>query len=274
MVVQGNTVEGCEGAGIRISGRAVSVVANKCRGNGKGGLDASTTRPAGIWIQGTDCAVFGNLCEEEYVKNAVSFSKSGTTVTVTHTAHGYSTAMKVRLSGLGDTTYGKNAVDGGVWDITVIDPDTYTYVVPVEPTNASTTGNAGRPIQQYGIYLEDGAANNLISENNVRQNLIQGVRIPSPIGDNDVRSNTGFVTEFRGTGSIASGSTNAVVEHLCERTPGAHEIRVSFTNNPTNDIGHVWFTSIGATTFQVNCKVAPGGSGATFSWAVGQRSFG
>lgn len=72
----------------------------------------------------------------------------------------------------------------------------------------------------------------------------------------------------RGTGTIASGATTATVTHLNGATPLADQIRISPTSNPTNDPGHIWVDTIGATTFKVNCRTDPGTGGLTFSWQV------
>lgn len=71
-----------------------------------------------------------------------------------------------------------------------------------------------------------------------------------------------------GTATITSGNTSISVTHGAAYTPQAYDIVVTPTNNPTNDPGNFWISSVGATTFTINVRADPGTSGATFSWRV------
>lgn len=69
-----------------------------------------------------------------------------------------------------------------------------------------------------------------------------------------------------GSATVASGSTSITVTHGAGYTPGAADITVTPTNNPTNDPGWFWISSVGATTFDINVRSDPGAGGATFAW--------
>lgn len=53
-------------------------------------------------------------------------------VTVTHTAHGYTTGQKVMITGANEGPY------NGIKTITVVDADTYTYTAPGNPSTPAT----------------------------------------------------------------------------------------------------------------------------------------
>lgn len=71
-----------------------------------------------------------------------------------------------------------------------------------------------------------------------------------------------------GSATVASGSTSQSVTHGAGYTPDASDITITPTNNPTNDPGNFWVSSIGATTFTINVRSDPGAGGATFAWRV------
>jgi hypothetical protein len=69
-----------------------------------------------------------------------------------------------------------------------------------------------------------------------------------------------------GTATIPSGSTSIAVTHSLIATPTADQIRLVPTENPTNDPGNIWVSSIGATQFTVNCRADPGASNYDIAW--------
>lgn len=71
-----------------------------------------------------------------------------------------------------------------------------------------------------------------------------------------------------GTWTIPSGSTSVSVTHGLATTPAARGIHITATNNPTNAPGHIWISSIGATSFTINCENDPGSGGFTGEWAA------
>lgn len=82
-----------------------------------------------------------------------------------------------------------------------------------------------------------------------------------------MRTNHGFVTEAKGTATVAAGSTSVAVNHglAIAVTPGLSNFQVT----PTNNMGAAtkfWISSPTTTQFTVNVDGAPGGSGATFVW--------
>lgn len=71
-----------------------------------------------------------------------------------------------------------------------------------------------------------------------------------------------------GSATILDTTTSIAVTHGAGYTPDASDITVTPTNNPTNDPGNFWISSVGATTFTINVRADPGASGATFAWRV------
>src|SRR5262245_174102 len=263
--ITGNTSQYNGGPGIRCSSKNNIVVGNHASHNGRQStIDASTGPSCGIWIEGDDNVVVGNVCTDTHIVTAISLAKTGTLVTVTHTAHGFPDQSVIRIDSLVDPTY-----ETGPHTITVVDVNTYTYTVAVEPTNATTTGTAGLLWQHTGIYIRNSASGNLISNNDVRFNLTQGIRIPSTY--NTIRENLGYLTESTGSGTILSGSSSVIVPHNCDRTPRAQEIMITPTATTATDPGHIWVDTIGATSFTVRCKNAQTSAGMAFAWSVVAR---
>lgn len=71
-----------------------------------------------------------------------------------------------------------------------------------------------------------------------------------------------------GTGTIVSTTTSVVVTHGAAYTPSLNMIRITWGENPTNDPGNWWISSITSTQFTVNVRNDPGASGLDFGWAV------
>lgn len=121
--------------------------------------------------------------------------------------------------------------------------------------------------QTHGIYIADGATGNQAFNNDLRNNLTNGIRLPAAA--NYVRQNPGFATENRGTDTIASGSTSKSVTHGLAITPRASEIMITFTGDATTDPTRFWWiTGIDSNSFTINVHTAPGGSGLGFEWAI------
>jgi hypothetical protein len=82
-----------------------------------------------------------------------------------------------------------------------------------------------------------------------------------------VRNNLGWVTDNRGTATVANGATTAVVTHGLSVTPPISAISVT----PTNNLGTAakfWISNVTATQFTINVDVNPGAATATFSWSI------
>lgn len=66
---------------------------------------------------------------------AVTITSSTTTATVTETGHGRTNGSKVKISGASETEY------NGIFTITVVDANTYTYTMLADPTGSSASGS-------------------------------------------------------------------------------------------------------------------------------------
>lgn len=84
--------------------------------------------------------------------------------------------------------------------------------------------------------------------------------------DDNMAAHVMYQDENSGTATIASGATSVAVTHKLGRTPSAEQIRLTPTNNPTNDPGNLYISAVSSTTFTVSCRADPGAGGATFAW--------
>lgn len=79
----------------------------------------------------------------------------------------------------------------------------------------------------------------------------------------------GFRAATSGTATILSGTTSIVVNHtITTVVPSLRDIFVVPAENPTNDVGLLWVTSITSTQFTVNCRNEPGVSNLDVAWMV------
>jgi len=83
-----------------------------------------------------------------------------------------------------------------------------------------------------------------------------------------IRHNGGWITESSGTGTILNATTSIAVTHNLSITPSIEHIKITGSNNPTNDPGNIWITNPTSTQFTVNCRSDPGAGGMTFGWQV------
>jgi len=120
--------------------------------------------------------------------------------------------------------------------------------------------------QTHGIF-ESGACSNVITGNSF--SVYGTTQTPFQRGVNSatkIRNNLGYVSENSGTSTITSANTSVVVTHGLSVTPTLDDITITGGENPTTDIGTIWVDTLGATTFKVNCEVAPSTSNFTFGW--------
>lgn len=121
----------------------------------------------------------------------------------------------------------------------------------------------------YGFRIEFGGDadgsnrfHECIGGNNTTSDFQRG--IPST----HVHNCSGLINTNSGTGSITNGGTTDVITHGLSYTPTAEDIRVTLTENPSNDPGNIWISTITSTQFTVNSRNDPGASNLNFSWAV------
>jgi len=165
---------------------------------------------------------------------AVTLAKSGTTVTVTHTAHGYSTGNIVAIYGLSDTTY----VEAD-HTITVTGANTYTYTVDVEPIPATATGRAGKrfdvllttTIPQgvvagdwFQVYRSPQSAGINASPEDEHKKLKEIVITAADIANGFVTFTDTFDDAFRGLDLYTNPATGDGIEFQNDRPPHAEFI--------------------------------------------------
>lgn len=89
----------------------------------------------------------------------------------------------------------------------------------------------------------------------MKNNVTAGI---SGMGATDkVLESIGFITENRGTGTIANEPTTAVIMHGLDYTPNASDIWITFTENPTYTLGLPVITNVTSTQFTVNVDNDP-----------------
>jgi hypothetical protein len=83
--------------------------------------------------------------DRQYQESITSITRSGSTATVTQTAHGLSTNDRILIAGANQNEY------NGLFDITVTGTNTYTYTVSGTPTTPAT----GSPVSTYVLIDSD-----------------------------------------------------------------------------------------------------------------------
>ena len=149
----------------------------------------------------------------------------------------------------------------------------------IQGEDCVVTGNRCRDTrstkkQLYGCYMEDGAADNIISHNNFFDNLTDGIRPPTGgLNGNRFQFNRGYVTENGGNGQIDSGSTSVTIAHGISRLPSSQDFVLTQRAATTNDPGdfYVEESTVDATNFTVKCRNNPGASHFKFAWSVKTR---
>jgi hypothetical protein len=147
--------------------------------------------------------------------------------------------------------------------------------ISVAAVHCVVTGNActelpnatGSANQDYGIAVAANCEDTIVDSNIVTGNDTAGVFVSSTNNANvRVRGNSGFITEARGTGTIASGATTAVVTHGLSATPALSGISIVFGEQGTNDYGRWSVGTITATQFTLTVASDPGASSLDFAW--------
>jgi hypothetical protein len=127
-------------------------------------------------------------------------------------------------------------------------------------TNTMTTGDT--VAYRYNGVFGDG---NIFSATGADATFVEGTIGKTNEFDFNVHYNyyygsTWYKTDSSGSASITSGSTSVVVNHLCPYTPSLSDIMVLGAENPTNDVGSIWVSSVSSTQFTVNVENNPGAS--------------
>lgn len=153
-----------------------------------------------------------------------------------------------------------NAVDAAGAGVYILDSD-YIKVAEITAYDDDATS-----AQNYGVAEAGTSDNNTIIYNDLRNNATGPALI---IGASTmVRGNRGYITESKGTGSIANGATSSGnIAHGLSYTPAAGEISILWTEDPTNALTDWWVSGIDGTNFVIN-RNDPGASGADFGWSI------
>jgi hypothetical protein len=148
-------------------------------------------------------------------------------------------------------------------------------IIDVSPHDVSSV--SGEAIDVSGDYNRiiggkcGGDGNKTIVFNaGANNNEVIGARVQKAIvnngSGNTFRNVQGYVTENKGTATVANGTTSVNVTHGLAVTPAAKDIVVT----PTNNLGSAtkfWTSSFTTTTFTINVNADPGATTATFAWS-------
>ncbi|WP_338576316.1 right-handed parallel beta-helix repeat-containing protein [Pseudomonas canadensis] len=99
----------------------------------------------------------------------------------------------------------------------------------------------------------------------VKFNAVAPVASSSP--DLVIRNVAGYKTSGVGAAAISSGTTSVVVSHGLAITPLPGKITTTQTASTINNVGSIFITAIGASTFTANVRSDPG-SALQFNWGV------
>lgn len=193
-------------------------------------------------------------CNRSRIVGCVFDGVSGSNVAISGTKH---LVESCTFTFVGDQ--GSVAASGVLVDFGAID-----CIISGNVFESSTTAGKTRSfIRETG---SGGGGNNLITNNSFAAGAVLTVGKVEIGGTGSiVRGNRGYVTEAKGTATVASGTTSIAVTHGLDRTPAAADVKVT----PTNSLGSAakfWTSAVGATTFTINTNVDPGATTATFAW--------
>jgi hypothetical protein len=135
--------------------------ANAGGANSKVTYDEWFLNMSGIDLSKVDCQwshapYFGTSGSEDTVipgtiKVPTNLTNVGTTVTVTLNSHGFSNGDSIQIANITDDNF------NGIWSITVVDVNTFTYVANVAPSGANTAlySTLGRVAIKSSLYVRE-----------------------------------------------------------------------------------------------------------------------
>ena len=291
VVISGNQIEGCAlDAGIEwgYSGSRFIVTANtiyNCKkgilltvynyGGYDGGDTVSVSMNVLNDIQGDGISIKRKVADASVVRD---FNVVGNTLVNIDSAAFFmldTTSVSIKDNVVRDAYYGVNTAATNPNTRLKIQNnefyDTRQQCIILSHDGIDVLGNTIDTVTTYdGVVFPSG---NTFSDCPIRGNTFRGtfgrdkIRNLSSQNNSNVKRNHGYLTENSGTGSIANGATTAVITHGLAYTPVAADITITPTEQPTNNPGAIWISTITSTQFTVN-SLNPGASNLDFSWAV------
>lgn len=134
-------------------------------------------------------------------------------------------------------------------------------------TSTEVNVSDSRLLSNTGTGLTIGASCTGCSIVNSTVNFNTSLPIASSSADLVIRNVAGYKTSGVGASAIASGTTSIVVTHGLAITPAIGKIATTQTSSTTNNVGSIFITAVGATTFTANVRSDPG-SALQFNWGV------
>lgn len=194
----GNLCEDNSGAGIRVSGDDCIVVGNICRNNGLNDLDASTSRQAGIWLDGAnDCVVSDNRCYD----NDTSKQDYG-----------------IYIDSATDCVIEGNHLEGNV-------------VAGIGPSPVSQSTNN---IRQNEGFVTEAAGQGEITSGNTSTTISHGCDVTPDIIDIHIIGRQGNSTNDPGNIWITANPTSTQFTVNCRNDPGGTSFKFAWSIHPRN----------------------------------------
>lgn len=249
------------------------IVNNTFQANGRGG-----TSPYHIY----DTAGLQSIIGNQFVTGGMALKVQGNnTKIVNNTFDGCggtdlfnSEACQIHLTGgqcLVSGNYFYNIGYGGTTNNSV------GLLIDAQPSNSMITNNVFTPFNntgnaRAGIDLDtysptySNILNNIFTTANAGTATWGSAAITNGGTTQVIRNNEGFVTDNKGTGTVASGGTLGTITHGLSYTPTLSDIYVT----PQTSLGsssQYWVASPSSTTFIINANTNPG-QNILFSWKV------
>lgn len=267
--------------GIQLNNCKYGIVSNNyCGGNVGNGIDLTlgsshgtvtgnvtpSNVDCGIAIDSRSdyCVVAGNVVVSNYNTGIYSYASIHTKITGnTVTGNGFSPAT-ISWAGVVASPYGVY-FDG--YSNAGIDYYGAGGSVIGNSVNGSTFAGTG-----CGIKIVSGAItlglNIVVADNDVTGNT-NAIQYTNFANVSRISGNAGFVTRAGGAATIAAASTSVTVTHGLSITPSVVGTFVTQAAGSFTFLGDIWLSNFTATTFDINCRTAPAGSGVTFGWVAG-----
>ena len=124
-------------------------------------------------------------------------------------------------------------------------------------------------VQGYGIYVDTGTSNiYTISDCNLVGNYTNSLFDGGTGVTKKIANNSGYLTSYQGSATLASGSSSVVVSHFLASTPSQSDIFLQPTVNlAVAGLSNVWVSAVTSTTFTISSN-APATANAYISFSA------
>ena len=108
-----------------------------------------------------------------------------------------------------------------------------------------------------GLFVDTNVDNLLCSDNIITFNTVKQVNYNSTSGENVIRNNIGFRTQYTGNAAITSGNSSVSFNHFCDTTPSIDAILLTARQSlAVVGITSFWVSAVSATQITVTASGA------------------